>query len=82
MNTNEIFEMIVHHLREVVPELEGTAITPQDRMADLGANSIDRAEVLMMAMESMSLQIPRVELSGAGNIGELADLLYEKFRTA
>jgi hypothetical protein len=32
----------------------------------------------MLALESLSSSIPRVELSGAKNIGELADLLYQK----
>ncbi len=30
---------------------------------DLGANSIDRAEIVTMTLEALSLPIPRVELS-------------------
>ena len=78
MSEEEIFELIVRHTGEVIPELENHAFQPSDRLKDLGANSVDRAEIVMMTMESLSLQIPRVELSGMRNIGELAHVLHEK----
>jgi len=78
MQKEEIFELIVRHTREVIPELESHVFKPSERLKDLGANSVDRAEIVMMIMESLSLQIPRIELSGTKNIGELADVLHEK----
>ncbi len=36
------------------------------------------AEIITMMLEELSLQIPRVELTGVSNIGELAAKLYEK----
>ena len=78
MSREEIFALIRRHSCEVLPELEGHEFKPSDRLADLGANSIDRADIIMMTMESLSLQIPRVELFGAKNRGELADVLYQK----
>jgi polyketide biosynthesis acyl carrier protein len=81
MNKEDIFELIVRHTYEVIPELEGHLIKPSDRLAELGANSVDRAEIVAMTMESLALQIPRVELFGAKNIGELADVLYGKSKS-
>lgn len=82
MNKENIFELITRHTREVVPELQGHEFKPSDRLSDLGANSVDRAEIIMMTMESMSLRIPRVELFGAANIGELADVFHKKSQSA
>lgn len=82
MNKHDIFELIVRHSREVVPELEEYEFKHSDRLNDLGANSMDRADIVMMTMEALSLQVPRVELFGAQNIGELADLFYEKLQSA
>ena len=82
LSKDEIFELIVRHSREVVPELETHEFKHNDRLSDLGANSMDRADVVMMTMEALSLQIPRVELFGAQNIGELAELFYEKLQPA
>jgi len=47
-------------------------------LADLGANSIDRAEIVTMTLEALSLSIPRVALSEARNIGDLTRIIYEK----
>jgi polyketide biosynthesis acyl carrier protein len=78
MNKEDIFNLVVRHSCEVIPELESHNFKPSDRLTDLGANSVDRAEIVSMTMEALSLQIPRVELFGAKNIGELIDVLYEK----
>ena len=78
MNKEKVFELIINHSREVVPKLEEHEFQPSDRLSDLGANSVDRADILMLTMESLCLQIPRVELFGANNIGELADLVHQK----
>ncbi|BBB93460.1 MAG TPA: acyl carrier protein [Methylomusa anaerophila] len=78
MNKEDIFKLVVQNIYEVIPELEGHDIQPGDRLTELGANSVDRAEIVGMTMEALALQIPRVELFGAKNIGELVDVLYAK----
>ncbi len=80
MDNDEIFGTIIRYTCEVIPELEGHEFQRSDRLKDLGANSVDRAEIVMLTMESLALQIPRVELSGVTNIGELADALFEKLQ--
>lgn len=80
MNKEDIFKLVVKHTCEIIPELEGYDFKPDDRLADLGANSVDRAEIVTMTLEAMALQVPRVELFGVKNIGELVNVLYEKSR--
>ncbi|EJQ38410.1 hypothetical protein IEE_05051 [Bacillus cereus BAG5X1-1] len=82
MKKEDIFELITQKAIEVIPELENYSFKPNDQLADLGANSVDRAEIVMLLLESLSLQIPRIELFGVKNIGELADVLYEKLQSA
>lgn len=82
MEREAVFELVTRHAREVVPELKDHLFQPADRLADLGANSIDRAEIAMMTMEVMGLRIPRVELFGVSNIGELVDVLVQKSRAS
>ncbi len=62
----------------MLPDLESHQFLGSDRLADLGANSVDGAEIAMLVQESLSLSIPRVELFGPKNIGELADLFLRK----
>lgn len=75
---DEILSIIIDHTRDVVPELESHEFSPHDRLADLGANSIDRIEIVAMTLSSLSLRIPLVETNTAKNLGELAALLHEK----
>ncbi len=77
MKKEDIFELIVHHTCKVIPKLKDYTFQPEDRLKDLGANSLDRSEIIDMLMESLSLHIPRVKVFGAKNIGELVDILYD-----
>lgn len=81
MNKDQMLDIVKHYTREVLPDLEPNEFGPAVRFADLGANSVDRAEILMLVMESLSLNIPRLALFGTRNIGELVDVLYEKCRS-
>lgn len=78
MNKDEIFALITRHAGEVIPRLEQHAFQWSDSLRALGANSIDRSEIVMMTLEAMSLDIPLAETIRAENIGELATLLSER----
>lgn len=82
MTKPEILDLIAQHTREIVPGLDAHPFVASDRLVDLGANSIDRAEIAMMVQESLGLSVPRVELFGPKNIGELADLFLTKVHAA
>ena len=78
MTIMEVLDLIAKHTREILPGLETHQFAPTDRLVDLGANSVDRAEIAMLVQESLGLSIPRVELFGPKNIGELAELFLQK----
>jgi polyketide biosynthesis acyl carrier protein len=78
MNKAKLLELIAQHTRDVLPDLGPHPFAASDRLADLGANSVDRAEIAMLVQQSLNLSIPRVELFGPKNIGELADLFLQK----
>ncbi|MDO9104223.1 MAG: acyl carrier protein [Methylovulum sp.] len=82
MNRADIFNIITHHSCEVIPELAAHPFQAGDQLAELGANSIDRADIIMMTLESLALRIPLVALAEAKNIGELADLLHAKLQSS
>jgi polyketide biosynthesis acyl carrier protein len=82
MTKIEVLDLIARHTREIVPGLEGHQFVASDRLVDLGANSVDRAEITILVQESLGLSVPRVELFGPKNIGELADLFLQKLNAA
>jgi polyketide biosynthesis acyl carrier protein len=78
VDSDAIFAVIVEQIREVVPELAGHPISRGDSMADLGVNSIERNEVVLLTLDEIALDVPAVQLHGPQNIGELADLMNAK----
>ena len=79
MSADEIFEIIIQHTRNVVPELQEHDFRRTDSLRALGANSIDRADIIMMTLDSLSLNIPLTAMARAENIGELAGIIHEKY---
>lgn len=82
MTKTELLDLIARSTRDIVPGLDEHQFIASDRLADLGANSIDRAEIAMLVQETLGLSVPRVELFGPKNIGELADLFLTKLNAA
>lgn len=78
MDVNQIFNIICEHISEVLVLEDDQVITQTDSMAALGANSIDRSEIIMMTLETLELNIPLVDTFGPKNLGELAQLLASK----
>jgi polyketide biosynthesis acyl carrier protein len=78
MTKIEVLGLIAQYTKEILPGLEMHEFEPSDRLTDLGANSVDRAEIAMLVQEALGLCVPRVELFGPKNIGELADLFVKK----
>lgn len=82
MTKTEILNLIAVHTRETLPGLDAHQFVSADRLVDLGANSVDRAEIAMLVQESLGLSVSRIELFGPTNIGELADLFLQKLDAA
>ena len=78
MSEADIVATIVRHTREVVPQLEGHQFKPTDSLRELGANSVDRADIIMMTLETLELSIPLSAMAKAENIGELASIIHGK----
>lgn len=76
----EILKVIAACTCEIMPDLAGHEFQRSDRLVELGANSLDRAEIVVRVLEELQLDVPRSALVRLANIGELADVLHEKHR--
>jgi polyketide biosynthesis acyl carrier protein len=72
------FRVITEVTRKVISDLEGHRFQATDRLLELGANSVDRAEIRMLAMERLGVEVSHHEFAHARSIGELAQLLAAK----
>lgn len=77
MNRDEIFEVIKENILEVIPDISIENITFNDSLKEIGANSVDRADIIMFSMESLNIRVPMVKFGNAKNIGEIIDIMYE-----
>jgi polyketide biosynthesis acyl carrier protein len=78
MTVQDVFNVIIGHTREILPGLDDYSFQFSDSLRALGANSIDRSEIIMMTLDSLSLKIPLIDLAKAENIGELAGLMHAR----
>lgn len=78
MNKEKILDTIMAQIREVIPALAEHPLTASDSFRALGANSVDRADIIMMTLEALSLQIPLFEMAKAENIGDIASIIHAR----
>lgn len=75
---SEVVELIRQNLVEIMPELEGETFSNDEELTELGANSIDRGELITLTLEKLDLDMSRLEFAGAKNINALAELITKK----
>ncbi len=80
MSESEIFDVIKNNILEILPNLNPDDIVMEKSMKDLGANSIDRADVVIKTMSDLSVKIPLVELGKVSNIGGLVGVFLQKLQ--
>lgn len=78
MRRNLIFQTMLNNIIEILPQLDASSITQENSLRALGANSIDRAEILIQTMAKLKLKIPLIEFANAKNIGHLIEI-FEKY---
>lgn len=76
MTYDEVLHTFLNSFKEVFPEFNSKTISPQDSLRDLGANSVDRAEIIMLTLARLNLKVPLVNFAQAKNIGELIDIFH------
>ncbi|MFC6082815.1 phosphopantetheine-binding protein [Sphaerisporangium aureirubrum] len=75
MNEDVIFEAVKRNVLEVLPDLDPSQVVMGGTLTDLGANSVDRADVVTMTMEDLGLTIPIAEFQEVHDIASLVALL-------
>lgn len=81
MTRNEIWQALRSSLLEVFPEYTNLNIIEDLSLRELGANSVDRAEIIMLTLTHLNLNIPLVEFANVKNMIEIVDLLCQQIET-
>jgi polyketide biosynthesis acyl carrier protein len=78
VHQTSILDIIKQNVQDIIPTILAEQITPANSLKELGANSIDRAEIIMLTLQALRLKVPLAVFSGAKNIGELVDLIQRE----
>jgi len=73
--TQRVFDVVKAHVLDVLTDIDPVEVTPETSIVALGGNSLDRAEVAMLSMETLGLKLPRTAVVGVACLGELAQVL-------
>jgi polyketide biosynthesis acyl carrier protein len=79
MTKAEIFEVVKKNALEILDVAPDT-VTLGKSLTDLGANSVDRVEIVTMTMEDLGLKIPFMSFAGASNIEDLVEILRSNIK--
>jgi polyketide biosynthesis acyl carrier protein len=82
MEKSAVFAIVKNVAQSILVGVDASEITPEKSLVELGANSIDRVEVVTGAMEQLGVKVPRVEFSGAKNLQGLVDILHAHLQRA
>ncbi|MED5464680.1 MAG: phosphopantetheine-binding protein [Myxococcota bacterium] len=81
-SADEVFSVVKENILGLLEDLSESDITLESSLKELGANSLDRADIVTGSMEDLGLSFPMRELAGIGNVGELVTFLHGKVKNA
>jgi polyketide biosynthesis acyl carrier protein len=77
MDSKQVLDVVIKHLRRNVDGLEDVEIDPSKSMAQYNASSLDIVEVVSASMRELDIKIPRTRLSQLKNINDLVNVFHE-----
>lgn len=81
MEKENIFSVVKSAIADVLPDVDSEAVSIEQNLKSLGANSIDRTEIVMFSMEKLGIKLPLVSFGGVENIEEMVDVLVDASRS-
>ena len=65
---SEVFEVVKNNILEILPKVTADMVTPEHSLSELGANSVDRMEVITLSMAALTPNIALLSFSGRTTI--------------
>ena len=78
MKKDEILAVVSKVIKDTLPEVDENDITPDKSLVDLGANSIDRSEIILQSMMDVGVKVSLVEVGSIKKIDDLVEFYLQK----
>jgi len=76
LTQTQVFELVKKNILEILPTTQADLIVPEQSLVDLGANSVDRMEIVTLSMEDLGVKIPLMSFARVFNIESLVEVLF------
>lgn len=77
----DVLAAVFESIHEILPTVETASLRPDVHLRDLGADSIDRVEIIAMALGRLGIGEPLASFTDLRDIDGMVDLLYRKLRS-
>jgi polyketide biosynthesis acyl carrier protein len=78
MTRAEIARLVPVVVREILPAVPAHTVTGTKHLRDLGADSIDRVEILLLLMDRIGLDEPLSTFADLPDLDAVVDVLTER----
>lgn len=77
MNRDEVEEIVHEAITDILPTVDPARITAATHLRELGADSVDRVEIIISTLDRLALDQPMGAFSDIPDIGALVDFLWK-----
>jgi polyketide biosynthesis acyl carrier protein len=77
----DLLDAVFESVREILPTVDPARLSPDVHLRDLGADSVDRVEIIMTVLDRLGVDEPLASFTDLTNIDGMVDLLYRRTRT-
>lgn len=72
----DVFKIVQNNILEILPKITAEFVTPEKSFNDLGANSVDRIEIITSSISHLGIKIALLSFASVNNIYDLVDILF------
>jgi polyketide biosynthesis acyl carrier protein len=72
----EVFDVVTDAVVEILPAVDRAAVRPELHLKDLGADSVDRVEIIVTVLEELGIGEPLSSFADLPDIEAMVELLH------
>jgi polyketide biosynthesis acyl carrier protein len=76
MTRDDVLRLVRARAAAVLPDADLDRIDPDASLADLGASSLDRMDIVVASQEELGISVPAEAFAEVRNLGQLVEVLH------
>jgi polyketide biosynthesis acyl carrier protein len=81
LSRDDVLGVVFESVREILPDVDPAGLSSDVHLRDLGADSVDRVEIIMTVLDRLGLDEPLASFTDLTDIDDMVDLLCRRTRT-